>query len=1270
MNYQVVKRGVWMSPRHSRRFSLSNVLMLLAVAALLLPRVRVWAQGGLATVNGTVYDVTHKVVPGAQVTLTNERSGEIRQVKSNGAGVFNFPGVPQGLYSVTVTKTGFAALTKTNIAVNASEDIKVTDLTLKPGSVTQTVSVRGTAYYAVPLSSGAKQNVLTSQQIQNTLVESRDAVELLKILPGVVNFGYNPAQASGYGSGVGNNTFTINGTRGDTIQESFDGADNIDPGNYGGNAAMPDVDMISQVTVQTSNFSASNPKGPTVISAVTKAGGSSYHGEVYYSTRLSQFNANDWQSNQNHATRPASKFYYPGFNIGGPVIIPGTSFNKHHDKMFFWAGFEYMKQNQDTGFFDTVVPTAAMRQGDFTYDPWAMVCPDCWSKDKSGKIVPNSAYPASWQVAPATFGNQGGQPCVQGNENYLTPVQPSCLGVGLMNPKAFDSNGVALMSMIPLPNADPAQHFGNNFVSQILAPTNHKTFRARVDYDFSPNTKLYIVADRDSEFQYQPYGLWWHNSDIPYPGQQDNWDHSYQISGTFITTLSPTLTNEVQVGSTRIVFNNGLQDPSKASLSGVGYTYNGIYKNTTGFVPSFGSWGGGFPDVMDMQGAEGPNDFGWKWNNDVRDDLSKVAGSHVLKFGVYYEHVTNTQPVGDPRGTYQLGWNGCDACGWDQTNTNNAVGDLLIGHVAAWNQDNAVLTGYTYDNELDFYGQDSWKATPQLTLNYGLRVYYSPFMEEKYGRQAVFNINAYQGPLCVNPGIMGCGTDATLQQDGLQTPMVGGNAPLSAYSGVQSHSTNPNVSMGGFPSPGLEYAPNVGFAYDLTGKGNSVIRGGFGMYYYRDEGNFFFNAITNPPYLLHGSPASAHTLLQVNNPNNLAGVGKVSLDVLDPYNNRIPMTESYSLTWSQRIGFQTVMEASYVGNSSFHQDTPGGSGNGGYDLNAVPWGAEMQYESVCNQPNAPAEYNCGNHDDNWWRPYQNYGTITWYTHSLDQNYNAFQLSLTRTAGRLSYAINYTFSKALGESGVFNSNGNVVDPFDARGRSYGPVPYDRTHVLNVTYSILLPDFGKKWFGGNAIAGGFLDGWQLSGISSISSGMPFTFGNGQNGQAHGFGSVSCPTSGIMPSGFHCTPVPGGLNLNGDTINGTPDSTVNMFVVCDPTTGLHKNQFFNAQCFKSPSPGVNGEYQFPYIHGPSFMSNDLGIFKNFALGKSESQKIQVRVEGFNFLNHANWQITNSNLQFANYNAHPYSISPTTAGGIAPGFLTEKAGNRVIEFEIKYIF
>lgn len=1204
------------------------------VALVLTPRA--FAQGGLASVNGTVTDTSHAVVPTAAVTLTNEKSGETRVAVTNGSGFFSFVGVPQGTYSVTVTKQGFSALNKTNIVANAYGSVSVTGLTLHPGSMTQTVSVKGNAYYAVPLNSGSKKEVITSQQIQNTLVEGRDAIELLKILPGVVNFGYNQNGASGYGSGVGNNTFSINGTRGDTIQESFDGADNIDPGNNGGNATVPDVDMISQVTVQTSNFSAANPQGPTVMSFITKSGGRQYHGEAYYSTRPSGLAANSWQNNANGVTRPASSFQYPGFNIGGPV--PGM-----HNKLFFFAGYEYMKQNQDTGFNQTVVATPGERAGNFTNDLWSC---------KPGSTSNVAGCPANGQVpgfpAWGTYGNNANVPCVSGNENYNTPVQPDCLGVGIMNPAAFDAGGLALYKLIPPPNTNPSLHNGNNFVNDAVVPANHQTLRARMDYDFSQNTKLYAVFGRDSELGGMPYGLWWGGSSVPYPGNEQGTDHSYQFSGTLLNTLSPTMTNELQVGLTRIVFNDGLANPNLSSLSGTGYPYQGLYKNTLGFVPSFMTWGGGFPTLLNAQGNPGPNSFAHKWLNTIRDDISIVKGNHQIKMGAYFEHVTNTQPVGDSRGTAQIGWGGCDACGWDPADTNNGYGDLLIGTIGTggWSQSNTTLTGYTYYNDIEGYAQDSWKATPQLTLNYGVRAYYMPFMAESGGREATFSGPGYKGPTCFNPGISGCYYPGTTPADSAQQA-TGGN-PAYGYSsltGLSAHVLNPSTPWGGFPNPGVLFAPNFGFAYDLFGSGNTVIRGGFGMNYYRDEGNFFFGAIQNPPFLLNSSPGNVATLRAANDPANIPNLGAVGLTVLDPHNNRVPMTESYSFTVSQRVGFQTVLEVSYVGNSSFHQDTPGGTGNGGINYNLVPQGAEYTFRQDCNLKNPPSNLNCGAASDYWWAPFQNYQGITFNTHSLNQNYNSLQITATRTTGRLSYAASYTFSKALGVSGIFNSNGNTVDPYNYRGRSYGPLPYDRSQVFNVTYSFLLPNWGTQWFGGNAIADGFMNGWQFSGISSISSGPPMTFGVGSTG---------------------------GVNFSSDFINGDPGGTVHSFVVCNPTAALKPNQYYNAACFQSPSPGHNGDYQQPYIHGPSFMSNDLGVFKNFAIGKSESQKIQLRIEGYNFLNHPYW-ITSSldtGVNFQGYGQAPVNSLPTRVGGSAAGYLTQKNGNRVMEIELKYIF
>lgn len=1156
---------------------------------------RLLAQGGLATVTGTVHDISGGVIPKAQVTLVNQSSGESRQATSNNSGFFSFVGVPQGLYAVTVSRAGFATLHQTNIAVNAYGNVSIPNLNLKPGSVTQTVSVKGTAYYAVPLNSSAKKEVITAKQIQNTVIEGRGAVELLKILPGVVNTGYN-AEVAGYGQGVG--SFSVNGERTDALAITFDGADNIDPGCNCGNVAPPDVDMISQVTVQTSNFSAENAKGPVVISTTTKAGSRDFHGEAYYSTRLHQLNANDWQGNRFHTARPLSDFYYPGFNIGGPVLIPGTSFNKHRNKMFFFVGYEYMKQGLDPGLHEAFVPTPAMRQGNF---------------NNIGP-VPSPAYEI------------GGNPCPKANSTY-------CSGVGQLNPAYFDPGGVALFKMYPLPNANPATNLGYNYVSEPIAPTNHATLRGRLDYDFTQNTKLYVTLDHDSETALMPYGLWWGGSDVPFPGNETGSDHSFQETASLINVLSPTMTNEVQFASSRLVLPNAEANPNADSRSALGFPYHGLYgNNSTNYMPMVTDWGGGVANLCNACGSTIPVTFANKWLNDVRDDLSWVKGNHLLKMGVYYEHVTNDQPSGDPRGEISPTpwgiWNGT-------TNTGNAYANLLLGDIGWYSQSSTQLTGNMADNEFDGYIQDSWRATPRLTLNYGVRLYHMGWMYDKHGRIASFVPSAYQGPLCNNPGVYGCGTGTG------QNPVGGGTAGFASFTGVESNALTHNVPSSGFPTPAISVGPHFGFALDLTGHASTILRGGVGAYFFRDQGNVFFGAIANPPYLENSTLQGGYTFAQLDNPANIPGIGASSLNTLNSTDNHVPVTYNYSLTLSEKIPFQTVMEISYVGNDSSHQVLPA-TGNGGFNFNAIPQGAELAAWQTCGTNGNPA---CSNIVDQNYRPYQNYQTIQLLSHMLSQNYNSLQITLNRTTGNLSYSAAYTFSKALGIGGEFDGNGgtSAVDPFNYRGRSYGPLPYDRTQTLSIAYNYMMPNLGTRYLGNNFIADGVLNGWQLSGISQFQSGFPMAPGmTGSN-----------------------------INLNANYITGTPDTTVHMFLVCNPTSALQPQQIYNANCFKSPTQGNNGDYQLPYIHAPAFISNDLGIFKNFGLGKSESRKIQVRIEGFNFLNHANWVTSGMpNLNFAAYGAHATNLAAPTSNTTTPGYLSQKFGHRIMELEVKYIF
>jgi hypothetical protein len=652
-----------------------------------------------------------------------------------------------------------------------------------------------------------------------------------------------------------------------------------------------------------------------------------------------------------------------------------------------------------------------------------------------------------------------------------------------------------------------------------------------------------------------------------------------------VNVFNPTLTNEVVFGATYLNLPNHFADRAKVSRQALGYPYKGVFGQTSDIVPNVSDWGGGVADMITPGGFD-PSLFANKWIINVGDNLTKVEGTHTMKFGVYYQLTTNVQPsFNDNQGDAQ-------PANWGGTSTGNAFADLLMGRLAAYDEFTTNPVGHGHTHEFAFYAQDNWKATKQLTLEYGARFYHIGQMSDTHGHYAGFDVSKYDP-----------------------------NAPVSAYSGVVAPYRGDHVPASIFPPNTISVGPRLGFAYDITGKGNTVIRGGAGEFLYRDVGNITENSVANPPLVQSVNFGFAPpTLAQLDQINPTLNVPVPSLSVLDPHDHHISTTDSWSLTLSQRIPSQTVLEAAYVGNTSRHQMTQGAN------INVVPEGAMFGFP-LGTDPNA-------------YRPFKNYGTISLYSHALSQNYNALQVTAKRWTGRVNYSLAYTFSKALGVGGNYKGFTGQVDPFDQRGRSYGPLPYDRTHILSFAYNIYLP--GPK---GNLLAKQVLDGWQLSGISQFQSGGPLEQG----------------TSIINISGTMAN----GQPINAINVAGTPDTSVHAILTCDPRHGLASYQFAAPSCFASPGPGQNGNYRTPYLKQPKFMNHDVSLFKNFPL--KEQRRLQFRASAYNFIN------------------HPISFFQTGDPGLALNFNNgvldqaslqsfgrpiKKQGNRVLELTVKLFF
>src|SRR5437773_175507 len=483
-----------------------------------------------ATVTGTVMDQSGAVVPGADVQLIDEKSGDVRRTVSNREGYFTISAVQAKTYKLRVELTGFQAWERLGIEVHPGDKINISDIQLQAGAQNQTITVSATSNEIISVDSGEKSALITAKQIQNLSIIGRDATELLKILPGLVPtrggvenragftgevIGINGNGAGGKQSAIGN--YSANGGRPDAIDIVSDGSHVSDPGCNCASPVSPNVEMIQEFKVQGASFAAENSKGPVVVSSVSKSGGSDLHGEAYYYGRRHELNSNDWLANRSQLPRPNSDFSFPGFNVGGPVLIPGTSFNKDRNKLFFFVAAEWTRQAIDTGTKRTIVPTETMINGDFTDEAYL----------KTLARAGVNAVPTKNGFGDGAAGTTRGM---------------------VTNPALIDPGAQPLMRLYPSPNRDPLANDGFNWVANEVVQQNMNQQLVRIDYAISDNTKLYARYNRQREVQPFKYGLWWDSSDVPYPSNIVAPNASDSISANLTHVFNPSLTNEFTFG--------------------------------------------------------------------------------------------------------------------------------------------------------------------------------------------------------------------------------------------------------------------------------------------------------------------------------------------------------------------------------------------------------------------------------------------------------------------------------------------------------------------------------------------------------------------------------------------------------------------------------------------------------------------------------------------------------------------------------------------------
>lgn len=947
----------------------------------------------VGSISGTLRDQQGAVVPKAEVVITEERTGQSRTVTTNEDGFYFAPSVPVGRYTVSAAPPGFKKTVNSGLDLHVSENL-VVNVTLAVGQMTETVNVTAEAGQ-VETRNGDVSSLVAEKQVTELPLDGRNYASLVTMVPGV-------SPASG---GVGGAAFSARGTGLDShVDMSVNGnqsnanmwtVDGVNNMDVGSNATLLVFPSIDSIAeFRVERNSFSAEFGQAQGAVINLI--TKGGGNKFHGT-LFEFLRNDAINATdfflNEAGQPKQVLRYNNF---------GFNFNGPiiKDRVFFFYSEEWRREGRGT-VLSAHVPTAQERVGDFS---GALTAPV-----PTNPFAGNAAFPGN--KIPA---------------NLLSPA------------------GLAIMKIFP----DPNNTSGSNWISSTLEPVKTRQDLIRGDVTITSKMNLMVRYINETWTHGNAAGNFW--GDTPFPTLSSDWDQPSRSFAVKLTnSFSATVVNEFQfsrAGNDIFVKTN----PAGQALSDeIASKFPTVFPRTAGTgLPTIG-WGGqGYPTLWHQAPWENHEDlFIWK------DDFSKVWKDHSFKVGgLVSRNVKNEQPNGGS-GLYTVQEDGGGGP------TGNYIASLLLKDLPLTEYSEIDHQERTLGRWHDFewFGNDTWKVSPKLTLTMGLRwSRFSPAYSDD-NRISNYVPSLFDGK---NP------------LSGLVRADQAGNADLPR-SLVRSYNTG--------------YQPRLGLAWDIFGDGKTAVRAGFGRYMGRANViEDILRMAGNPPWSttvdtgwqggnINLADCPTCRSLDTINPglkNAVAGVGPSTAFNVVSTDFRPPESWQWNISISREVMKNTVAEVSYIGNHGLHLWRRGVSYN-----DVVP-SARL---AVAQSNNDAAVVNAN-------RIHPGLGPLTGSESSGDSHYHALQVWVNRQfTKRLSFQLSYTWSHTITNVPLASFTTNTSDPFNY-DLDRGNADLDRRHMFVANAVYVLPSF-KQWGQGfGSVARQALGDWQFNTIVSFLDGTP--------------------------------------------------------------------------------------------------------------------------------------------------------------------------------------